>query len=297
MLTMAKTSVSSLAGSILFVAGVVGVILFRSSLGAVPAGATKPATAEQLMLAGADALEVALRPGGMGIAFDVVQVGTLHAKPDGPQIVLYAPDDSTKIIGKTDKYQVGTVLSRGGVSPDAFWMDISISPTNTPDFETADLFARVLDRGGKTWRDDGAGWYQVDDPPGVGMDPATARLLASMVRELGAAEKIDPARFDGRMLAGVRGTSGPNRWPGVVAADGAAFTEKSFMVDCWFDDAGRLVRLEASARNLNATAFDLIVTTTVTISYGRPADPPEPNPTMAPEPLPTSEPAAAQVRS
>jgi hypothetical protein len=277
-----------------FLLAIAAAIVMARTGSAAGAGPTTP---DAMKATAADSLDAALRPGGAGISFEMVSVSTLHAKPDGPRIQLYTPDDPTKILGETDEYLVGTVLSRGGVTADAFWMDMLVSPTKTADFETAELFARVLERDGKVWRDDGVGWYQVDDPPGVGMDPATARLLASMVRELGAAEKIDSARFDGRTLAGVKGTSGPDRWPGIVAADGAAFTEKSFAVECWFDETGRLVRFEASARNLNATTFDLVLTTTVTLSYGSPGDPPEPNPTMAPEPLPTSEPEAAEVRS
>ena len=295
MLRTAQRIVSASVGTLVFVIALAGVILLRTPLSLNPAAASAPTTAEQLKVAGADALDAALRAGGSGIAFEVVQVSTLHAKPDGPRIELYAPDDPTTILGETDEYQVGTALSRGGVTSDAFWMDVSISPTDTADFETADLFARVLDRDGKTWRDDGVGWYETDDPPGVGMDPVTARLLASMVRELVGADSIGPAQFEGRTLAGVRGTSGPDLFPGVIAADGASFTEKAFAVDCWFDDQGRLVRIEASARNLNEMAFDLVVTTTVTITYGSPGDPPEPNPTMAPEPLPTSEPESLEV--
>jgi len=226
-----------------FLLAIAAAIVMARTSSAAGAGPTTP---DAMKATAADSLDAALRPGGSGISFEVVSVSTLHAKPDGPRIQLYTPDDPTKILGETDEYLVGTVSGGGGGAGGAFWMDRLDAPTKTADFGPAELLARVLEGDGKVWRDDGVGWYQVDDPPGVGMDPATARLLASMVRELGAAEKIDSARFDGRTLAGVKGTSGPDRWPGVVAAGGAAFTEKSFAVESLSRDLPRSVKLSSN---------------------------------------------------
>ena len=252
-------------------------------------------TPDALRDTGAEKLDAALAAGGSGIRFEVSQVSTLYAKPDGPRIELRDPADPQKVIGSVDEYQVGTVLSQGGATAEAFWMDMSIARGEQADFETAELFARVLERDGKLWRDDGRGWYETDESPGVGMDPVTARALAGALRSMAEAKAVEPASFDGRTLAGIAGTSTPEAYPGVIAADGAAFTEKTFGVTCRFDEDGRLVRLEASARNLNQETYDLIVTTVVTISYGSPGDPPDPTPTMAPEVPPTSEPEAAEV--
>jgi hypothetical protein len=257
---------------------------------AAPAAIGAPASPDALRDAAASSLEAALAPGGSGISFEVVQTSTLHAKPDGPRIELRDPADPQKVTGIVDEYQVGTLLSRGGATADAFWMDLSIDRDNEADFETAELFARVLARDGKLWRDDGIGWYLTDASPGVGMDPVSTRALAGALRSLANVKAVEPAIFDGRSLAGLTGTSTPDAYPGVIAADGAAFTEKTFPLDCRFDDQGRLVRLEASARSLNEDTYDLVTTTVVTISYGSPGDPPAPNPTMAPEVLPTSAP-------
>lgn len=244
---------------------------------------------DQLAALAADQLDAATAAAGPGYAFEVVQRSTLHAKPDGPKIELRSPDDPRTVTGLVDEFQVGTVLSRGGVTAEAFWMEMAIARGDEADFSAAELFARVLERDGKLWRDDGRGWYLTDESPGVGMDPVTARALAGALRSLIEIKAAEPESFEGRTLAGVTGSSTPEAYPGVIAADGAGFTEKTFGIECRFDDQGRLVRLEASARNLNQDTYDLIVTTVVTISYGSPGDPPDPTPTMAPEPLPTDD--------
>lgn len=296
MLTVGARFASRVAGTVLFLTGLIGVVMLRSPLPLSPAAAGLPAGPEQLKASGAEGLDSALRAGGGGITFEVVQVSTLHTKAGGPRIELRSPDDQTKIIGETDEYQVGTAYSRGGVDHDVFWMEISVGP-GAATFDKSSLFARVLERDGKLWRDDGIGWYVTDKSPGVGMDPTTARALAGALRSLDRAASLESQTLDGRTTQVVRGTSSPDAYPGVIASDGAAFTEKSFAVDGWFDEQGRLVRIASKARNLNQDTYDLIVTTTVTISYGSPGDPPDPSPTMAPEALPTSEPEAAEVKS
>ena len=269
---------------LVLLAFVAGIAVIRT---ATVSGATPQPDA--LRQQAADSLDAALARGGSGIAFEVVQVSTLQAKPDGPRIELHDPADPTKVTGVADEYQIGTVLSRGSATGDAFWMEISIARDGKASFDSAELFARVLERDGKLWRDDGRGWYVTDESPGVGMDPATARSLAGALRSMTDVKAAEPLSADGRTLAGIQATTTSEAYPGVIAADGASFTEKAFTIETWYDDQGRLVRFEASARNLNQETYDLIVTTSVTISYGSPGDPPEPNPTMAPEPLPTDD--------
>ena len=42
---------------------------------------------------------------------------------------------------------------------------------------------------GVTYRNDGSGWYETSQPPGIGLDPASARLLPGMLRNVeGAAD-------------------------------------------------------------------------------------------------------------
>jgi hypothetical protein len=290
----------ALAHSALLIAAVAAIVAIRLVTPTVVPGADRVDVASlspvELSSHGSDALEAALGPGGSGVAFEVSQQSTLYAKPEGPRIELRSADDPTTVIGIVDEHVIGTVLSEGGVTADAFWMEVrvSIDPASA-DWSEAGFFARVLEQNGTLWRDDGAGWYLTDVSPGVGMDPGTARALVGALRSLEGVSALEPAAFDGQTLTGIRGTSTPEAYPGVIAADGASFTEQAFQVDCWFDDAGRLVWLEARARNLNQETYDLISHTVVTFTYEPPGDPPEPSPTMAPEPLPTSEPEAAEV--
>lgn len=273
--------------------GFAGIVLVRAG-GNLPGATPAP---DALRTGAADSLEAALGPGGSGISFEVTQTSTLYAKEGGPRIQFSDPADPQTVTGIVDEHQVGIVLSRGGVTADAFWMEMSIALDGRGDFSNAALFARVLERDGLLWRDDGIGWYATDESPGVGMDPVTARLLPGLLDSLADAAAIEPMLLDGRMAPGIRGTSGRTAYPGVIAADGAAFTEETFGLDCWFDEQGRLIRLEAKARNLNQDTYDLVVTTVVTFSYGAPGDPPDPSPTMAPEVLPTSEPGSVEVPS
>lgn len=281
--------------SLILLLAVVGSVAAVRAFASPAIGVTPRPSA--LASAAADSLDAALAPGGTGITFEVVQTSTLHAKPDGPRIELHDPADQSKVTGVVDEYEVGTLLSRGSATAAAFWMEIWIARDGQADFDNAELFARVIERDGTLWRDDGRGWYVTNQSPGVGMDPAAARALAGTLRSLVDTKAAEPTSVDGRTLVGITATSTADAYPSVIAADGASFTENNFAVVCRFDDAGRLVRLEASARNLNQDTYNLIVTTVVTISYGSPGDPPEPNPTMAPEALPTSEPEAAEVKA
>lgn len=218
-------------------------------------------------------------------------------KAGGPPIELTDPSDQTKVIALVDQRYVNSIITHGGITGNAFWMELRGSLDPKADFASAEFFARVLERDGTLWRDDGVGWYLTDESPGVGMDPATARLLPSLLNSLGGASTLELKLVEGRSLTGIRGEATPTAYPGVIAADGSDFTDKTFQVDCWFDEQGRLVRLEARARNLRQTTYDLISETVVTFSYGPPGEPPDPTPTIAPEIPPTSEPEAAQVPS
>lgn len=244
----------------------------------------------------AEGLEAAIGKGGSGVTFDVTQVTTLYAKDGGPRIEVTAPEDQTKVVAIVDSRYIGSVFSAGAWNADAFWMEMRASQDAQADYATADFFARVLERDGELWRDDGVGWYLASESPGVGMDPATARLLPNLLRSLSGASTIESRQLDGRVQQGLRGTSAPEVFPGVIAADGASFTETAFQVECWFDELGRLVQLEAQARNLNQTTYDLVSKTVITFSYGTTGDPPMPAPTMAPEAPPTSEPVAGEVQ-
>ena len=275
----------------------------RFAAGPSPAYAavTLPGTATEQLAVAADALEAAMAKGGGGLTFDVVQRNTLHAKADGPLIGVRDPADPTRVIAEVDTYAVSAIVSRGAVTADAFWMEMRVAlDKEAADFTAAGFFARVLARDGVIWRDDGDGWHVTDISPGTGMDPVSARLLPKLLRSAGDASILQAELVDGRLLPGVRGTAAVADYPGVIASDGKVFTDAAFEVRYWLDEAGRLVRLETSARNLNESDYELVATTIVTFGYGATGDPPEPSPTMPPEllyPAPEPEPEAVEVAS
>lgn len=259
-----------------------------------------PGTAAEQLAAAAGALDAALAKGGSGITFQAVQRTTEYAKPDGPRIGLTAPEDPRKVIAEVDEYYIGGITSRGALTDTAFWMDMRLGPAKDKAADAAGpLVFRVLERDGALWRDDGDGWYGIkaDESPGTGMDPTSARLLPTLLRSMSDVRAIEPTLVDGQYLVGARGIAQVDDYPGVLAADGKAFTEGTFEITYWLDERGRLARLETRVRNLLQPTYDLVSETLVTFGYGATGDPPEPTPTMAPRPLPTSEPGSIQVGS
>ncbi len=253
---------------------------------------------DQLAVA-ADALAAAMESGGTGLTFEVIQRDSIHAKPGGPLIGVRDPTDPTRVVAEVEEAAVNTVITRGAVTADAFWMEMRLSPGSdlSPFFDGSAFFARVIERDGVIWRDDGDGWYETDVSPGSGMDPVSARLLPKLLLSAADVTGLQPELKDGRLLPGVRGTASVIDYPGVLASDGRDFTSPTFEVRYWLDETGRLVRLETSAYNLNAVVYDLLSETVVTFGYGATGDPPEPSPTMGPQPTPEPEPEAVEVGS
>jgi hypothetical protein len=258
-----------------------------------------PGTGLDQLAVAADALAAAMATGGTGLTFEVVQHDSVHAKPGGPLIGVRDSADPAKVVAEVDEVAVNTVITRGAVTADAFWMEMRLSPGSEPNpgFDGSAFFARVLERDGVIWRDDGDGWYETDVSPGSGMDPVSARLLPKLLRSAVDPAVLQPEFRDGRLLPGVRGDAGIDDYPGVLAADGRDFTSPTFEVTYWLDETGRLVRLETSALNLNAEVYDLLSETVVTFGYGSTGDPPEPSPTMGPDPTPEPEPESVEVGS
>ena len=218
-------AVSAVVGLAIIVVAIALILLVRTQTGLPSAfglGQATSMTPDELRESGAAAIEGAIAEGGEGLTFEVVQRSTLYAKPNGPKIELRSPEDPKTVVGVVDEYQIGAILSRGGVTADAFWMDMLIARGEAIDFSSAELFARVLESDGKLWRDDGVGWYLTDESPGVGMDPATARALSGLLRSLGAVTALAPAAYDGRVLPGIRGTSTPDAYPGVTTTPATA---------------------------------------------------------------------------
>jgi hypothetical protein len=138
----------------------------------------------------------------------------------------------------------------------------------------------ALVRDGVTYRNEGAGWYTTDSPPGVGLDPITVRLLPDLVRNATAPADagLDPADASLRAIAA---TGTVADIPGVVAADGARFTKLTEPVTFALDPDGRLAKLHVVAQNTNLTEFDLVVDTEIDLTYGLTQALPEPTPTYA----------------
>lgn len=256
---------SGLATIVSAVALVVG---FTTLLQAVPARPLEPllatgvgaqdASPAQLIDAAAAALESATGPGGAGLTFEVVQRQIIHARVDGPLIEIPDPADPGKSLGTTDHYEIGTLVERGSANADGFSMEILAGPLPGRvvdyDADKAEIRRRALVRDGVAWRDDGTGWYQTDELPGIGLDPVTVESLPRLLRA--ATDATDRALtpppvglFDLPGLKGpattpVRALGGSARVadiPAVIAADGAAFSEITNPADYRFDDAGRLV--------------------------------------------------------
>lgn len=224
---------------------------------------------------------------GAGMTFQVAQSSVLYAKPGGPLIEIPHPTDRYRSLGYTDRYYVGGLIADGGVAGDGFYLLMGQGPAiegGVPDVD-GQLEMAALTRDGKTWRNDGIGWYETTQPPGIGLDTATVALLPRLLRQATAATDAGTKAVDGRTAAVIRASGTVANAPGILAIDGAPFTELREPFAFALDDQGRLVELSAVERNTNSDVFDLIVTTTITFRYGAIPAMPLPEP-LAPPPLP-----------
>lgn len=238
------------------------------------------ADAKDVTNAAADALEATLLPGGPGYRFEIVQTSTMLAKPDGPKIPI--PADSgrgTKELA--DRYYLHTILERGVVRPDGFFSEMLAGPEEEggkPDWDGALVMYQALVRDGARWRNDGDGWYEAESLPGIGLDPETAALLPTLLRNAdGPADaKPDDSNVDPKAARNLDAGAVKADIPGLVAADGLAFTELSGKFVYSFDASGRLISVATSALNTNMTDFDLVIDTSIAIAYDEVGELPEP---------------------
>ena len=246
-------------------------------------------TPSQLKAAAAALFETATGPGGGGVTFEIVQHSSLHARPGGPLIEIPDPIDRYKSLGFTDQYELGSLIERGIVTADGFWMEMRAGPAEgqAPDFEQAPYQFGAIAKDGTTWRNDGEGWYATDRPPGIGLDPATAALLPTLLRNASGATDDGTESVDGTSARRIEATGRVADLPGIIAVDGEPFTALVGPIEFAFDDAGRLVRLRALARNENQKEFDLLVETVITFTYPLIAPAiPDPTPVWSPAPAP-----------
>ena len=234
--------------------------------------------------AAADALEAAHAKGAAGITFEIVQIATLHAKAGGPKIDVPDPN-SRGSLGLADEYQTGSTIERGVYTPDGFWMEMRAGPAkgDEPDWDHATYEFGALVTAGRTYRNDGEGWYETDSPPGIGLDPATAALLPSLLRNATNPVDAGAAAIGGLPVRNVTAGAKLADAPGIMAVDAKPFTKLSGPVTFAFDDRGRVAQLHAVTQNTNETTFDLLIDTVITFGYPLTADPmPDPTPAWAP---------------
>jgi hypothetical protein len=280
-------ALAGLAGLVLFGRGALGISsLTPTSDVGLAAGAAASLTPSELTLAGATLLEAAHAKGAGGIGFEIVQTATLHAKANGPKIDIPDPN-SRGSLGLTDEYEVASTIEHGTYTSDGFWMEMRDGPKpgGKPDFDHATYQFGAIVKAGKTYRNDGKGWYVTDQPPGIGLDPATVALLPTLLRNATNPMDAGTGSLDGVPVRNLTAGTKVADIPGIVAVDGADFTSIASPVKLAFDDLGRLVQLSVTAQNTNETRYDLLIDTVITFAYPPSAAPiPDPDPTLGPPP-------------
>jgi len=258
-----------------------GALVLAGSVVVTNSASARPTQIE----AAAAALEAATAAGGPGYRFDVVQRQVEYPLPGASDIPVVDAASPGVVARRVDHLYVNTVLARGQVAPTHFAMEMRFGPdeTTTPDYDASPTMFRVVTRNGLIWRNDGFGWFQTAVSPGVGMDPTTAALLPSLLRSVTTATDLGGDVINGVPVRGYRTRVDVSVFPGVIASDGAAFTESPIGVDLWFDASDRLVAIEGRARNRNEAGVELRVITRIRITYAAAGPPPEPSP-LVPSP-------------
>jgi hypothetical protein len=271
---------SEVIATVLVLAAIGGLlVLVRGHSQVLVAAGAGPDPADR-MAGAATILDQKTAAGGAGFTFEILQRSTIHARPGGPQIEIPDPVDPHKSLGFADTYDVGALIERGAVIPAGFTMEMRTGPApdKDPDWKSAYQFG-VTTSGAKTFRNDGIGWYRTDNPPGVGLDPRTAALLPDLLRNATAVTDAGTKPVNGATLPAVTGSAKVADIPGVIASDGAGFTELVAPLEFAFDDQGRLAQVHVLARNTNLDVYDLLIDTTITFAYPTTAAPlPDPSP-------------------
>ncbi len=269
----------------------------RVATGALTAGAPAVGLASgvaqglnpsQLKSAAATVLEAAHAKGAGGVTFQIVQTATLHAWPGGPRIDVPDPN-SRGSLGSADEYQLGSTIERGAFNSDGFWMEMRAGPKKgaQPDWDHAAYAFGAIAKAGKTYRNDGHGWYGTTSPPGIGLDPATAALLPTLLRNATNPVDVGTGFANGLSVRNIAAAASIDDAPGLMAVDAKSFTALPDPITFAFDDQGRLVQIQAVTQNTNVTAFNLLVDTVITFGYPSTAAPiPDPTPPWAPPATP-----------
>jgi hypothetical protein len=266
--TFAHVAFDLIAGAVLVA---VAVVVVGARTSPAPTAGAPDAPPAELTAAAADVLEAVTAPGGTGVTFEIVQHSVIHAR------------EGETLADKSTSHELGTYLESGFLVPDGFYAEMRRGPDDPdtkPDFSAGTIELRTLVRDGVTWRDDGAGWYLTDQPPGIGLDPATAALLPTLLREATDPRDVETAPVEGdEAVRTLEATAKVADIPGVIAVDLADATELTEPVALRFDDTGRLVGLTVLARNTRLTDADLLVDTVISLAYPASAPSlPEPEP-------------------
>ena len=260
------------------------------------AAAAQPALAPASQLSqGAAAMADAV---AKGFDFTVVSRSTLYAKSGGPKIQVPDPTDPYKVAGVADSYYLGASAARGTVSGGDYSIQMYGGTTDAAspvDITKLEPTLAGLVSGGKSWRNDGRGWYQTDQVPGIGLDPRTVALLPTMLKHASGATAMAPTTLAGMQLPTVAAAAAVADAPGLMAPDAAPFTAFAQPLSFAFDAQGRVAQLTVTMRNTRVSDFDLLVVTTITFDYGHVSTIPSPAPTLPPStPAPDPTPAASQ---
>lgn len=277
---------SRVASSLELVVPVVALLVVTVGLGFLRAGpgpVSAASSADVQLDTAATQMEASLT--GNGYTFTVVSRSTLLARPGGPKIEVPHPTDRFKTLGLADEYYVGASIATGIVASDGYFLQMRRGPATkeaVADFEKAETTLAALVTGGKTFRNDGQGWYATDSPPGIGLDPRTAGLLPKLLREASDPTLDGTKIVDGAEATKIEASGKVADAPGLMAIDAESFTELAAPIDFALDAEGRLVELHALMRNTNQETFDLVIDTIITFSYDDPGKLPDPVPTWNP---------------
>jgi hypothetical protein len=259
--------------------------------GATPSGSPSDAQAE--LDQGAAAMGSA---SARSFDFTVVTRSTIYAKPGGPRIQVPDPADPYKVAGVADSYYLGASAARGTVAGKDFFLQMyggDTDPAAAVDIAKLSPTLAGLVTGGTSWRNDGTGWYQSDQVPGIGLDPRTIALLPTLLKHATHAAADAPTALRGLQLPTVRADGAVADAPGLMAPDAAPFTQLAQPLSFAFDAQGRLAQVTATMRNTKVADFDLLVVTTITFDYGHVSAIPAPSPLAPPPATPAPDPAAA----
>lgn len=186
------------------------------------------------------------------------------------------------------------IASKGAVQPGIFWQSLYDLPLNAPltDASADSLRFSSLSTPTDSWRNEGIGWFRTTKSTGAGMDPVSAARLPDLLTNLTGVQAVasDTAHSG---LTGFSAAADPIDYPGVLVADGFAYTADPILVTVWLDSHGRLARLEATALSLaNPPPEQLMVLTIVYFDYAPvgPAPIPSPLRTTQPGPIDLSNP-------